>query len=356
MITILTPSIRTNFRRLLTSILILAMFVLPISIALPAGAAQITGRTMTLSNSAGAASGVTYTLTTDALPTATAVRSIKVEFCTALPGCSAPTGFSSAGSGTLPSQPSGLGSASGWTANTGDVNELRITHASNVTAPSGAVTITWNGVVNPTANNTTFYGIITTYSDAAWTTPIGDTGNVTLSTASAITVALAVYETLTFCAGTSITGQNCGTISGSTVTLPAGSVSATSFGTSVLSASTNATNGYAITFTGGALGPLTSLTGGSASIIGDSQFGFNLVANATPAVGAARTGTGTATAVNGYGTADSFKYAPGGAAIATVGAPTNGNTFTVSYIANIDGVTAPGNYQTTITYVATANF
>jgi hypothetical protein len=356
MIAIPTNTVKTNIRRIISAVLILAMFILPISIASPADAATITGRQIALSDSTGNASGVTYTLTTTAaLPTTgTAIKSIGVQFCVSISSCGSLTGFS-ASSSTLAAQPSGVGAASGWTVDTGTANELRIVNAANSTNPTGNVSIQWNGVHNPTANNTTFYALITTYSGAGWTGVI-DTGTVALSTAAQITVALAVNETLTFCAGTSVTGQNCGTVAGTAVTLPTASVSATSVGTSVLSASTNATGGYAITFVGGALGPLTSLTGGGTSSVGTSQFGFNLVANTTPSVGAARTGSGTATAVNGYGTADSFKYASAGLPIATVGGPTDGNTFTVSYIANIAGTTPAGNYQTAITYIATANF
>lgn len=346
-------------RKVLIFVPILALVILPVIDALPASAAPITGRSITLSNSAGAATGVTYTLTTAALPSSTAVRSLKVQFCTAASGsCSAPSGFSSSGSGTLPSQPTGLGSTTGWSASTATANELRITHASNSTAPSGSVTVTWNGVANPTANNTTFYGIITTYSDSAYTTAI-DTGTVALSTASQIQVALAVYETLTFCAGTSITGQNCGTISGSTVNLGTGSTTATQSGTSVLAASTNAGSGYTITVNGSTLtsgsNTITALSSGGASSVGTKQFGLNLVSNTTPSVGAAASGTGTATAASGYGTTNSFRFATG-ETIASVAGPSNANTFTVSYIANIDGLTPPGSYTSNLTYIATANF
>lgn len=333
--------------------------LVPILSTIPVNAANITSRSVTLSNSVGAATGVTYTLSTAALPTATAVKSLKIQFCTAASGaCSAPSGFTSAGSGTLPSQPTGLGSGSGWTANTATANELRVVNAANSTAPSGAVTITWNGIVNPTANNTTFYGIITSYSDSAWATPL-DTGTVALSTATQIQVALSVYETLTFCAGTSITGQNCGTISGSTVNLGTGSTTATSSGTSVFAASTNGSNGYSVTVNGATLtsggNTITALASGGTSSVGTKQFGLNLVSNTTPSVGSAVSGSGSATAVANYGTSNTFRFATG-EIIASASGPTNANAFTVSYIANIDGITPPGAYTSNLTYIATANF
>lgn len=324
-----------------------------------ASAAQVTGRKITLSDSTGTATGVTYAFTSSAVPTtATAVKSVGIQFCTAATGtCTAPTGFSTASS-TLASQPTGLGAASGWTVNAATTNQLRILNAANATTPSGAVAISWNAVVNPTANNTTFYGLITTYSDSAWTTPI-DTGTVALSTAAQIQVALDVSEVLTFCTGTSITGQNCGTISGSSVALGNGSTVTPNSGTSVFAVSTNATTGYSVTVNGATLtsgaNTILALASQTASSAGTSQFGLNLKANTTPSVGANVTGTGSATATSNYGTADQFRFVTGDS-IASATAPTNANAFTVSYLANIAGTTAPGHYVSTLTYIATANF
>lgn len=89
--------------------------------------------------------------------------------------------------------------------------------------------------------------------------------------------------------------------------------------------------------------------------VGPKQFGLNLVANTTPSVGTAVSGTGTATPTTNYNIADTFRFGTG-ESLASVGGASNANKFTVSYLANIDGVTPPGNYQTTLTYVATANF
>jgi len=322
-------------------------------------AAPIMGRSIVMSTSVGGASGVSYALTTSALPTGTTIKSAEIKFCTSLTGaCSAPSGFTSASS-TLASQPTGLGDASGWTVSTATAGSLRILNDSNATAPSGAVGITFNGVHNPTATNTTFYGIVTTYSDNAWTTAI-DTGSLALSTSAQIQVALKVDETLTFCTGTSITGQNCATVAGSLVDLGNGSTTATATGTSVIAASTNGNSGYSITVNGTTLASgtntIAAIAAGGASSVGNPQFGINLAGlNTTPVVGAAKTGTGTAAAVTDYGTNDSFKFLTGDT-IASVAGPTNANTFTVGYIANIDGITPAGAYTTNLTYIATANF
>jgi len=343
-----------------TIVVVAALSIVPLLNVPQASAAQITGRSVTLSTSAPAATGVTYALATAAVPTTgTSIKSVQIQFCTSLSGgCTTPSGFS-ASSSTLASQPTGLGAGTGWTVNAATAGSLRIVNAANATNPSGAVTVTWNGVVNPTATNTTFYGIITTYSDAAWTTPL-DSGSVALSTATQIQVALTVGETLTFCSGTSITGQNCGTVAGSLVSLGTGSSTATSSGTSVMAASTNGTSGYTVTVNGATLtsgaNTITALAAGTASSIGTKQFGINLAGtNTTPPVGSAISGTGTGTASANYATNNTFRFVTG-ETVATAAGPTNANTYTVSYIANIDGITSPGAYTTTLTYIATANF
>lgn len=333
---------------------------LPLFSVLSASAAPITGRSIELSTSAGDASGVTYSLTTDALASSsTPVKSLGIQFCTtATGGCSSPAGLSTASS-TLASQPTGLGAGSGWQVSVADTGSLRIYNASNSTNPSGSVSVIWNSVHNPTATNTPFYGIVTTYSDESWTTAI-DTGTVALSTSSQIQVGLTVGETLTFCTGTSITGNNCATASGTYVNLGEGSTTATATGTSVLAASTNGSAGYSVSVTGDTLSSggatITAMSSGGASSAGTKQFGFNLAdGNTAPAVGAARTGTGTATATANYGTNNNFRFVSGESIVSSAGS-TNSNTFTVGYIANIDGTTSAGIYSTVLTYTATANF
>jgi len=351
---------QSKFALVRAIILAITVSALPVLNISPASAAPITGRSVVLSNSVGDASGVSYALTTAALPTSgTIVKSVEIAFCDSLVGaCSTPAGFS-ASSSTLASQPGGLGDASGWTVSAATAGSLRILNASNATTPSGAVTITWNSVHNPTATNTTFYGVITTYSGSDWTGAL-DTGSVALSTATQIQVALTVNEALTFCTGTSITGQNCGTASGSQVSLGDGSTTATATGTSIIAASTNGNTGYSVTVNGATLtsgaNTITALSSGGASVMNSKQFGLNLAdANTTPIVGAAKSGSGTAAAETNYGTNDTFRFATG-ETIASATGPSNANTFTVGYIANIDGITKPGVYTSNLTYIATANF
>jgi hypothetical protein len=352
---------RGQWRLLLIFSAMLLVWATIYAVFLPrqASAAQITGRKVTLSSSAGGATGVSYTFVSAALPTTTAVKSVSIDACTAASGtCTTPSGFSSSSS-TLASQPTGLGSTTSWSVNTATSGSLRITHASNSTASSGAVSIQWNGVVNPTAQNTTFFLRATTYSDSAWATPL-DTGVMGVSTAQQITVSGTLDETLTFCAGTSITGTNCGTIAGTTVSLGAFSTSAANTGTSVMAASTNATTGYAITVNGTTLtsgsNTITALAAQAASSTGTSQFGLNLRSNTSPAtVGADPSGGGSGSYTANYGTTNQYRFVTGDSVASAAGA-TNANAFTVTYLANVPGSQAPGTYTAVMTYICTATY
>lgn len=310
-----------------------------------ASAAQITARKVVIGSSVASAS-TTYAFTFT-VPSSTVIKSVGFAACTTPSGaCTAAPGFSSSTS-TLTSQPTNLGDASGWTVNTSTASELRLAKAGNVAAPTGSQSVGFSSVVNPNATNSTFFLRMTTYSDAAWTTPI-DTGNVAASTAGQITVTAIVDETLTF------------TLASATVALGALSTSATGAGTSSMTVATNAATGYSISYTGNTLtsgsNTITAMSVAAGSTMNSKQFGINLVSNTTPSVGSNVSGSGTGTASTGYNTANQFKFNTAGDTVASATLPTNSNVFTTSYIANIDGSTAAGVYSTVITYTATANF
>lgn len=308
-----------------------------------ASAAQIIDRSVTIGSSA-ASAVTTYTFNFDA--GAAVLKSVAFQACTTASGaCSTPAGFSVAAS-TLPSQPTGLGAATGWTVNTATAGQLRLVNSGNATAPGATQAVSFGNVTNPSATNSTFFFRITTYSDAAWTTAV-DTGTVATSTAGLVTVTASVDETLTFTLGTT------------SVVLGTLSAASTASGTSTMSASTNANGGYNVTVSGTTLtsgaNTITALASPTTSSTNNKQFGINLMANTTPAVGAAVSGSGTGTAATGYNTANNFKFVSGDT-VSSASIPTNLNSYTVSYIANIDGITSPGAYSTVLNYVATANY
>ncbi len=309
-----------------------------------ASAQAITARKVVIGTSLASAS-TTYNFTFTAAQ-ATTIKSVSFAACTTASGaCTLAPGFS-ASTSTLASS-SNLGSAGSWTVNTSTAGELRMLNASNAGAPTAGITANFASVTNPSATNSTFFIRITTFSDAAWTTSI-DTGTVATSTAGQITVTAAVDETLTF------------TLAAATVALGTLSTSATGTGTSSMTLATNASTGYSVSYSGATLtsgsNPLTAMTTAGASVMNSKQFGINLMSNTTPAIGSNVTGTGSGTASTGYSTTNQFKFNPAGDVVASAAAPTNSNVFTTSYIANIDGATAAGAYQTVLTYTATANF
>lgn len=345
------------------AIQIIAVFALVFA-ALPIGradAAQLTSRKLTLSNSA--ASGTANYTFNFTPPTSTTVLSVNIDICTTASGTCDPTGPTGVPAGLTTTSAtvgsvSGLGSGGSWTGTFTTNGRIRLANASNTGSPS-ATTVTINSITNPSATNTTFYARITTYSAANWTGAL-DSGVVAASTANQITVSASVDETLTFCSATSgITNSSCSGATGSTLSLGTLSTSTTGSGTSQLGAATNAGSGYAITVAG------TTLTSGSftitanaanaASTQGTEQFGINLAANTTPAVGQAPDGAGSGAATANYATADSFRFVTG-ESIASVAGADNFRRYTVSYISNIASNTEPGSYSTTLTYVCTATF
>jgi len=309
-----------------------------------ASASQITSRKLVIDSSVASAS-TTYSFTFT-VPQTTVVKSAGFLACTTASGaCIAVTGFSASAS-TLASQPTNLGDASGWTVNTATSGELRLSKSANIAAPTGSQTVNFSGVTNPSSTNSTYFLRLTTYSDALWTTPI-DTGTVAASTAGQVTVTATVDETLTF------------TLASTNVALGTLSTSATGAATSSMTVSTNASSGYSVSYSGttltSGLNTITALATPTASATNNKQFGLNLMANTTPAIGAIKSGAGTGSPAAGYEVANLYKFNSGDT-VASASTPTNSNVYTVSYIANIDGVTAAGAYSTAITYTVTANF
>jgi hypothetical protein len=309
-----------------------------------ASAASIGSLRKVVIGSSLASASTTYAFTFT-VPSSTVIQSASFAACTTASGtCTPAPGFSSSSS-SLTSQPTGLGDAAGWTVNTATVGQLRLSKSGDVAAPTGSQTVSFTNVTNPSATNSTFFMRISTFSDAAWTTPI-DTGDVATSTAGQITVTASVDETLTF------------TLATATVGLGTLTTSSTGTGTSAMTIGTNGSTGYSIGYTGTTLTSGTNMItamAGAGSTQNSSQFGINLMSNTTPAIGSGVSGSGTGTPSAGYGTANSFKFNTGDT-IASVAVPTLTNTFTTSYIANINAVQAAGFYSTILTYTATANF
>lgn len=355
MFTYSTQKIRKNIA-IATAVLSLIVFAVG-PLVPKVSAAQLTARKLTLSSSSAAGSSATTTYTFDFTTGSTAtIASIDATVCTTASGsCTTPTGFDNSSSTLTSTTFSGS-----WSVNTATAGSLRASATGASSTSSGvAKQIVFGNVQNPTTANEAFYVRITTYTGSNWSTGPTDTGVVAGSTATQISLTGTVDESLVFCVGTSITGQNCGTISGSSINFGTFSTSTPSTGTSVMAASTNGQGGYSITVNGATLtsgaNTIAALATQTASSAGTSQFGLNLVANSTPSVGANVTGTGSGAATANYGTADQFRFVTGDS-VGSAAAATNANTFTVSYLVNIGGAQAAGVYTATMTYICTATF
>jgi hypothetical protein len=326
--------------------------------SMSASAAQVTSRSDLMgSSAAGATTTHQFNFT---VPTTGNIGSISLTFCTtAYTACTTPAGLLTT-SATLSAQ----AGATGFTLNNSTNGVPYLTRSSSSVTASTALTYTLSSVVNPSATNTEFYVRVATFANTDTTGGSTDTGVIAVSTSQQILVTGTMPESLVFCVGTS--GTDCSNMTGSAVGLGVFSPVATSTGTSVMSASTNASFGYAITITGTtmqsgantipALGTQSLNSNNSVgSATGASSFGTNVRANTTPAIGADVSGTGSAAGTGGYNAINGFRFFSGDT-IASAAGPTKANLFTNSYIVNVGGDQAAGVYTSTLTYICTATF
>jgi hypothetical protein len=359
----------------------LSLLILAAMIVAPQGvraAGDLTSRSVTLSNSAGAVAPQTstYTATFTLGTSGQTLGSVKLEVCDSpLATASCVNAGNSNGAtfsgATFGSVSCAACNGGAWALGSASGNTAYVTHTAAAVTGTPAVTVVLNNVTNPNVNNKEFYVRISVYASTDTTGGNTDFGAVAVSTAQQITVSGVMPESLVFCVGTS--GTDCTNMTGSAVDLGTFSPTATRVGTSLMSASTNATSGYVITISG------TTLTSGSNTIpamgtqsanssgcvvscssqTGVSQFGSNVrannVASAGGVFGADVSGTGTATGFGGYNALNTFRFFTGDT-VASVGGVTKANLFTNSYLVNVGGDQAAGVYTATLTYICTATF
>lgn len=329
-------------------------------------AAQITTRSLTLQSVGGVggseAGGVVNHLFEFTLPTAGNVGSIRFQYCTTAAGtCNLPAGLVTT-SATMGTQ----GGATGFTLNNTTNGSPYITRAAAGIGVNTPVSYQLLSVTNPTAVNTTFFVRITSYTGSDGATGAVDTGTVAASTANQIDFTGFMPETLVFCTGVTV-DVTCSTVTNATINLGVFSPSSTTSATSEMAASTNADNGYVITVDGATLTSGSNTIpamGSSASTvsIGNSEFGLNLVSNATPAVGANMTpafdgGDYQGSVSAPFDTPDNFAFDDTTTnEVASSTGPSAAQKYTVSYIVNVAGNQSPGNYTTTLTYICTPTY
>jgi hypothetical protein len=354
-------TLRTTIAR--TGVVVLLLAMLPLT---PAQAAQITSRSLTLASSASNATTThTYKFS---VPSSTVIKSVRLQYCSSASGtCTVPNAWVNTGA-TLGS-PTNLGT--GFTVDLAtNSDSVGLTSSTNSTAPSTPITIPVTTVKNPTLTTQpfTFYVRVSTYSTATYTGAI-DSGVVAAAINTQIVLTGIMPESLIFCTGGTITGTDCSTATSGSVSFNGEfSPTATAYATSQMVASTNAGTGYNITVNGTTLtsgaNTIPAMTSATTSTIGLGQFGMNVRANTTPAVGAdiapaSNTTNYRGEGLAGYNTANTFKYTTADSVAdsgnSTLG-PTDAQNYTASYVVNVSGSQTAGTYTTTLTYICTATF
>lgn len=229
-------------------------------------------------------------------------------------------------------------------------------------APSGASTVQsayeLGSVVNPAGLQRKIFIRILTYPTVDGTGSFNHASSVVNATTEPIVINGEVPQILYFCAALTISDW-CATSSGNFVdygTLDPINGHST---TSQFGVATNALGGYTVIVSG------DTMTSGNKTIAqnltpnpytsGVAQFGINLRANTTPALGQDVYGGGTGTVATDYNTPDLFKYTDGDI-VASAVSGTLFNTYTVTYIVNVPPDLPSGIYNTTIAYICTAAF
>lgn len=284
--------------------------------------------------------------------------SIKLQFCANSPlfndPCVAPSGFD-VSSATLASQSGETGFsiyAPGTNANT--IVLSRTPSAS----PGGSVIYVLDNVMNPSAVGS-FFGRLQTFPTNDASGAENEHGGIAMSLSDTVQISTTVPPYLLFCGGVVIGGFDCANASGNYIDFGNLTSSSTASATSQLLTATNAASGFGVTVFGQTMTSgnniINPLDARDVSRQGVSQFGMNLVANATPSVGSNPQGTGTGTPTTNYGLPDLFKFTSGDT-IATASSVDDFRKFTVSYVINITNGQPVGVYSTTLTYVCLANF
>ncbi len=285
------------------------------------------------------------------------IGSLKMEYCTNSPFiddvCTAPIGFSLASS-SIGTQ-SGLVGFSIHPSST--ANKLVLGRIPTPVVPPVDVSITVNSIANPNTANQTVYVRMSTYSSNDATGIRGDDGTTAFSTSRNISVGGFVPPFLIFCVGNTV-APNCSSTNGDFLSFGDFSAATTRTATSQFAVATNDPAGYVTALNGFTLtsgnNTIPALNVPSTSIIGISQFGINLKQNNSPVVGIERVGVGTGTVQPEFSNVNKFVFKNSNIVISTL--PSDFNTFTVSYIANVAPDQLPGVYSATITYITMVLF
>jgi hypothetical protein len=328
--------------------------LIPLAWTQQTSAAPMTARSVTVGSSVPDA--VTTHSFKFTLTSVSPVGSIEFEYCDNTPFvgtvCTAPAGFS-ASAATLQSEAGETGFSIDPSST---VNRIVL---SRIAVPTAAIPVQYvfQDVVNHSTQNSTVYVRIATFATTDGTGPRTDTGAVAYATVSNISVAGFVPPYLTFCVGVTV-ALNCSSSTGVLLNFGQLVTNQPRFVSSQFSVATNDPGGYATFIAGPTMisgnNVIPALDPPHASQTGTSQFGMNLRANSSPAVGTDPIGVGTGVIAAGYNTPNQFFFR--NQLLTSSPVSSDFNRFTASYIVNVSGAQQPGIYSTTLTYIATAAF
>jgi hypothetical protein len=339
-------------------VLLMALTMLCLAAAWPApnlSAAEVVQRSIRISESQAAESGVTYRVAFSTLANSL-VGSVRIRFCANSPlvddPCTAPAGFDISNAGFASQQGmTGFTISSNTTA-----NEMVIGRPPALDGPVASIYL-FTGVTNP-LNGGSMYARVYTYPTSDGTGAYTDAAGLAMYFQGGVGISAEVPPYLTFCLGESITGFDC-----NTATEPFSDVGiltpiVTGLAQSQMVVASNADGGYSMWVQGGTMtsgnNTIPAMTG-AAAVQGVSQFGINLRANTAPVIGQEPTGPGVGAVSPGYDTQNQFRYQSGDF-LATTTDPDDSRKYTVSYVVNVDEDQPGGVYATTLTYIVLANF
>lgn len=357
-----------------------AVLLLPICTQI-ASAAQITTRSIQMSNDTASAPSVSYNFTFT--PATTAAQSLVIDFCMDSPiigtSCSttndliASSATFTAGTGT-----------SNWTIGSAGATTVELNKGTGSNLGTSPISFTLNNITNPTTTGS-FYARVYTYCDTAYGASCGgayssptslgtymDYGGFALSTANNVSITAIVMETLTFCVSAAAPTGGCSGTTTPTFTLGHGTPlaldsTAVDTATGYTQISTDAGSGVVAALkvlSSTACAGLSRDNGTTCGIpaqgafgaitAGTAAFGLN-VANGTG-------GTGTVTANGNYGTTTG-SYGMGASTLSTYGDPIESSTSAcanvnsaLTYGATAATTTTAGVYTTTEAIIATGTF
>jgi hypothetical protein len=230
------PLLSSRFGRFVSWVqvasLVAAMIVPAILVTTRVDALQVEQRSIDISTSEAAATGVDYTISFDVPDTGTEnIGGFAVEFCDSDPLPGETCTYDAVGddvpnlvSASLQGTPTFDGVTIQDTGETAETYDFALASTTDIAADT-TFTVTLNNVINPSNStdgddNNTFYARLYVYSDTGLTTEIHN-GGVALSTAAQLIVTARVQERLEFCVGEADSNGsgNCSDLTGTSIDL-----------------------------------------------------------------------------------------------------------------------------------------